>query len=160
MVPLIHFDRLIQNIFSSFMGISLGLIFTGTFIAIIYAYIVRFLTIAYGTVESGFSSLSPNMAMASRTLGKSQIETLLKIELPIVRPAIIAAALLVFVDSMKELPATLLLRPFNFDTLSTHVYTYASLSAIEDAALPALTIVLTGILPIILLNRTLMLKNK
>jgi len=158
MVPLIHFDRAIQNVFSSFLGISVGLIFTGTFVAIIYAYIVRFLTIAYGTIESGFSSLSPNISMASRSLGKSQIETLLKIELPIIKPAIIAAALLVFVDSMKELPATLLLRPFNFDTLSTHVYTYASLSAIEDAALPALTIVLTGILPIILLNRTLMLK--
>ena len=92
-------------------------------------------------------------------MGQSKYSTLLKIQLPIIKPALIMSALLVFVDSMKELPATLILRPFNFDTLATHVYTYASLSQIEEAALPALTIVLTGLLPIILINRELV-RNK
>ena len=96
------------------------------------------------------------MGAASRVLGRSRIQTLLGIQLPIIKPALIAAVLLVFVDSMKELPATLLLRPFNFDTLATHVYTYASLSSLEDAALPAMTIVAVGIIPIIFINRVLM----
>ena len=158
-VPLITLDGLIKNILGQYFNITVGLIFSGTMIAIIYAYVIRFLTISYGTIESGFTSLNPNITAASRVLGQSKYSTLVKIQLPIIKPALIMSALLVFVDSMKELPATLILRPFNFDTLATHVYTYASLSQIEEAALPALTIVIAGLIPIILINRELV-KNK
>lgn len=154
-VPLITLDGFIKNILGQYFDITVGLIFSGTMIAIIYAYVIRFLTISYGTIESGFTSLNPNITAASRVLGQSKYSTLVKIQLPIIKPALIMSALLVFVDSMKELPATLILRPFNFDTLATHVYTYASLSQIEEAALPALTIVIAGLIPIILINREL-----
>lgn len=154
-VPLITLDGLIKNILGQYFDITVGLIFSGTMIAIIYAYVIRFLTISYGTIESGFTSLNPNITAASRVLGQSKYSTLVKIQLPIIKPALIMSALLVFVDSMKELPATLILRPFNFDTLATHVYTYASLSQIEEAALPAITIVIAGLIPIILINREL-----
>ena len=155
-VPVITVDNFLKGLIGDVFGISMGLIISGTAIGVLYAYIVRFLTIAYGTIESGFSALNPDLGAASRVLGRSRIQTLLGIQLPIIKPALIAAVLLVFVDSMKELPATLLLRPFNFDTLATHVYTYASLSALEDAALPAMTIVAVGIVPIIFINRVLM----
>ena len=158
-VPLITLDGLIKNALGQYFNITVGLIFSGTMIAIIYAYVIRFLTISYGTIESGFATLNPDIAAASRVLGQSKYSTLIKIQLPIIKPALIMSALLVFVDSMKELPATLILRPFNFDTLATYVYTYASLSQIEEAALPALTIVATGLLPIILINRELV-KNE
>ena len=158
-VPLITLDGYLKSIFGQYFNITIGLIFSGTMIAIIYAYVIRFLTISYGTIESGFVTLNPDISAASRVLGQSKYSTLLKIQLPIIKPALIMSALLVFVDSMKELPATLILRPFNFDTLATHVYTYASLSQIEEAALPALTIVLAGLLPIILINRELV-RNK
>jgi len=158
-VPLITLDGLIKNALGHYFNITVGLIFSGTMIAIVYAYVIRFLTISYGTIESGFTTLNPDIAAASRVLGQSKYSTLIKIQLPIIKPALIMSALLVFVDSMKELPATLILRPFNFDTLATYVYTYASLSQIEEAALPALTIVATGLLPIILINRELV-KNE
>ena len=155
-IPVITVDNFLKGLIGDVFGISMGLIISGTAIGVLYAYIVRFLTIAYGTIESGFSALNPDLGAASRVLGRSRIQTLLGIQLPIIKPALIAAVLLVFVDSMKELPATLLLRPFNFDTLATHVYTYASLSSLEDAALPAMTIVAVGIIPIIFINRVLM----
>ena len=158
-VPPITLDGLIKNALGHYFNITVGLIFSGTMIAIVYAYVIRFLTISYGTIESGFTTLNPDIAAASRVLGQSKYSTLIKIQLPIIKPALIMSALLVFVDSMKELPATLILRPFNFDTLATYVYTYASLSQIEEAALPALTIVATGLLPIILINRELV-KNE
>jgi iron(III) transport system permease protein len=155
-VPVITVDNFLKGLVGDVFGVSMGLIISGTAIGVLYAYVVRFLTIAYGTIESGFLALNPDLGAASRVLGRSRIQTLLGIQLPIIKPALIAAVLLVFVDSMKELPATLLLRPFNFDTLATHVYTYASLSALEDAALPAMTIVAVGIVPIIFINRVLM----
>ena len=92
--------------------------------------------------------------MAARTLGQNTSHTLLKINVPLLKPVLISAALLVFVDCMKELPATLLLRPFNFETLATTVYAYASREVFEDSALPALTIVLAGLIPVILLARS------
>jgi iron(III) transport system permease protein len=154
-VPLIAVDGVLRNIFGQYFNITIGLFLSGTLMAIIYAYIVRFLTISFGTIESGFATLNPDITAASRSLGKSKFSTLIKIQLPIIKPALIMSALLVFVDSMKELPATLILRPFNFDTLATNVYTYASLSDIGNASLPAMTIVVAGLFPIILINREL-----
>ncbi len=113
------------------------------------AYTIRFLAASLGAVEAGLSKISRNIDAAARTLGASMSETLFRVHLPLLRPALGAAALLVFVDSMKELPATLLLRPFNFDTLSTHVFTLVSLYRYEEAGLSALTIVAVSLAPVL-----------
>ena len=99
--------------------------------------------------------MTPNVAAAARTLGRSPLAAFFEVHLPILRPALVSASLLVFVDCMKELPATLILRPFDFETLATSVFTLASLDQLEESALPALTIVATGLVPVILLSRTL-----
>ena len=120
-----------------------------------FAYTVRFLAISQGAIESGLTRISPNLDYAARTLGRTTFGTLFEIHLPLIRPALAAGAILVFVDSMKELPATLLLRPFNFDTLATRVYTLASLDLFEESALAALAIVMIGLLPVLMLHRTI-----
>ena len=106
----------------------------------------------WSPLQDGLTRISPNLDAAARTLGETAFSTLWRVHLPLLTPAIGAAALLVFVDTMKELPATLLLRPFNFETLATHVYSYAALEQFEQAALGALTIVLIGLLPVLLLH--------
>ena len=136
-------------------GISTGLLLSGSIAAVTYAYVVRFLAISLGTVESGLEKVTPNLAAVARTLGRGPIAAFREIHLPLLRPALVSAALLVFVDCMKELPATLILRPFDFETLATMVFTLASLDQLEESALPALTIVAAGLLPVILLSRTL-----
>ena len=124
----------------------------GGIVALFFAYTIRFLAISVGSVESGLEKITPNMDMASRTLGSGPFSTLCRIHFPLLRPALIAGSILVFVDTMKELPATLLLRPFNFETLATFVYQYASDELLVECAPAALTIVLAGILPVVLLN--------
>lgn len=148
-------DSGVNAISKVIFGISFGLILTGSAAGIIFAYTVRFLAISQGAIESGLTRISPNLDYAARTLGRTSFGTLCEIHLPLIRPALAAAAILVFVDSMKELPATLLLRPFNFDTLATRVYTLASLDLFEESALAALAIVMIGLLPVIVLHRTL-----
>jgi len=155
LVPLAGIDNFIDGIARASFGFSTGLLLSGTIFAITYAYVVRFMAISYGAIDAGLGQASPNLHMASRILGRTPYRTLREVHLPLIRPAIAAATLLVFVDAMKELPATLLLRPFNFDTLATHVYTYASLETVEEASLSALAIVAVGILPVLLLNRTI-----
>ncbi len=128
---------------------SLGFIaLSGTTTALMFAYIVRFLSLSYGSVEAGFGRVPPAMDMAARSLGKTRLVTLLRVHIPLLRPTLLAAMLLVFVDVMKELPATLILRPFDFETLASLVYTYASLGQIEEAALPALIIIGVGLIPV------------
>jgi iron(III) transport system permease protein len=155
LVPFAAFDNALDTAARELGGFSTGLLLTGTIFSIVYAYVVRFLAISYGAIESGLGRVTPNLAAAARTLGRTATGTLREVHLPLIRPALATAGLLVFVDCMKELPATLILRPFNFDTLATHVYTYASLELLEHSALSALTIVLSGLIPVILLNRTL-----
>jgi len=155
LVPLAQIDNSVDALMRSVFGISTGLILTGTIFSICFAYLVRFLAISYGALETGLGRITPSLDMAARTLGRTAGGTLKDVHLPLLRPALATATLLVFVDCMKELPATLLLRPFNFDTLATHVYTLASLELLEDSALSALTIVVVGIIPVILLSRTL-----
>ena len=104
--------------------------------------------------------LHRTLAAAARTLGRTPLGSLREVHLPLIRPALVSAALLVFVDCMKELPATLILRPFNFETLSTLVYTLASLDQLEESALAALTIVASGIIPVIILSRTMRGKKR
>ena len=136
-----HFSLSAQSFFLS-----------GGVVALFFAYTIRFLAISVGSVESGLEKITPNMDMASRTLGSGPFSTLCRIHIPLLRPALIAGSILVFVDTMKELPATLILRPFNFETLATFVYQYASDELLAECAPAALTIVLAGMLPVILLN--------
>ncbi len=154
LVPLAAFDNALDGAMRSWFGISTGLLLTGSVAALVYAYVVRFLAVSYGSLEAGLQRVTPHLDMASRSLGRTAAGTLRDVHLPLVRPAIATAAILVFVDAMKELPATILMRPFGFDTLATHVYTYASLAQVERGALAALTIVLAGLLPVVLLART------
>lgn len=133
-------------------GIHIGILTSG--IAIVLAYVIRFLAIAAGGAEAGFSRVPMSVDDAARTLGDSPARRLWRIHLPLTRPALAMASLLVFVDCMKELPATLLLRPLGFETLATHLYGDAVRGTYEDAAIAALLIVLAGLLPVVLLART------
>jgi iron(III) transport system permease protein len=152
LIPLAGLDNTIDAAMRSLFGVSTGLVLSGTAFAIVLAYTIRFLAASLGAVEAGLSKVSRNIDAAARTLGATVSEMLVKVHLPLLRPALGAAALLVFVDSMKELPATLLLRPFNFDTLATQVFTLVSLYRYEEAGLSALTIVLVSLAPVLLLH--------
>ncbi|MEM7427627.1 MAG: iron ABC transporter permease [Pseudomonadota bacterium] len=134
------------------LGIGTGLLLSGTSGAIVFAYAVRFFAISQGSQDAGMTRIHRHLDDAARSLGRSPSGLLRDVHIPMLKPAIGAGALLVFVDSMKELPATILLRPFNFDTLATHVYTLASLDLFEEAAPAALSIVLIGLIPVIVLN--------
>ncbi len=155
LIPLAALDRWLDGFSERYFNFDLGLLFSGTVFAILMAYVIRFLAVAFGSVESSMTKVTPTMDMAARSLGYTARETLMKFHLPLLRGGIVAALLLVFVDCMKELPATLILRPFNFDTLATYVYQYASDEQLERCALGALVIVLSGLIPIIILNRYL-----
>ncbi|WBU62716.1 ABC transporter permease [Paracoccus aerodenitrificans] len=146
-------DRSINQFVQQFLGQSAGLILIGSGAALGYAYLVRFLAISVGSVEAGMTRIPRSYDHAARTLGHGPSATLRRVHLPLTRGAIAAAGLLVFVDCMKELSATLLLRPLNFETLATHLYGEAARGTYEEASLAALAIVLVGILPVILLAR-------
>lgn len=153
LVPLAAFDNLVADASRAAFGVSPGLILLGSGAALIIAYLVRFLSIALAGTQSGLARISPRIDDAARSLGAGRRELLRRLHWPLARPAVAAAALLVFVDCMKELPMTLLLRPLNFDTLATLVYGHASRGVFEDGALAALLIVLIGIYPAIMLAR-------
>lgn len=153
--PFGAFDNAVDSFMRATFGISTGLILSGTIIAILFAYVVRFLALAYGTLEAGLGRVTPHMDDAARTLKHGPAQALIKVNLPIIRGSIMTAAILIFVDCMKELPATLLLRPFNFDTLATYVYQFASDELLEECALGAVTIVAAGVIPVILLTRVM-----
>lgn len=130
-----------------------GLILSGTAALLVYAYVCRFLTVSFNSVHAGFQGLSPTLDSAARTLGATPGDVVRRIHVPLLRPSIVAAMLLVFVDAMRELPATLLLRPFNFDTLATRVYWLASDEKLAEASSAALLIIALGIAPALLANR-------
>jgi iron(III) transport system permease protein len=156
LIPLARADNFLSGLAERLTGTATGLIMTGTLIAVSFGYVVRFLAISHGNLETGLEKVTPNLTAAARTLGRSPWRTLIAVHLPLIRPAIVSAALLVFVDCMKELPATLILRPFNFETLATMVYSLASLDQLEESALAALTIVVSGIIPVIVLSRSML----
>ena len=134
-------------------GVSSGLFLLGSGAAVVYAYVVRFLALAVGGIEAGLSRVSPSLDDAARTLGEGSGGRLRRIHLPLLRPALATAALLVFVDCMKELPATLLLRPLGLETLATHLYGEAVRGTYEEAAIAALLIVAAGLIPVVILAR-------
>nr|WP_247654673.1 iron ABC transporter permease [Microvirga sp. HBU67558] len=154
MTPLVGIDNLIGTLWRSLTGERLGLLLMGAAGGIVIAYVIRFLSIATGSLSAGLDRVSPSLEDAARTLGASRREMVRRIQLPLMRPALASAALLIFVDCIKELPATLLLRPLNTETLSTLVYTYASRGRFEDGSLAALVIVLVGLVPVIQLVRS------
>ena len=155
LVPLGHFDNALDAASRKLLGVPLGLLISGTAAALVIGYVARFLALSYRTVDAALSRITPSIEGAARTLGASPVRSLLHVHVPIMRPSVVTAALLVFVDTMKELPLTLILRPFNFDTLATFVYQYASDELLEECALGALTIVAAGIIPIMLMSRTI-----
>lgn len=153
LIPVAALDRSIDAAARDWFGVSTGLLMIGSGAALCYAYVVRFLTMGAGAVESGLTRLPRSFDHAARCLGQSAGGTLRHVHLPLSRTAMATAALLVFVDCMKELPATLLLRPLNFETLSTHLYGEAARGTYEEAAIAALLIVAVGTLPVIALAR-------
>lgn len=155
LVPLTALDFGINDLAEWLGGQGPGLLLTGTLIAIVFGYLVRFVAIAIGSVESSMGKISPSLDMAARSLGQGDGGMLRRVHLPLVRRGLFAGAMLVFIESMKELPAALLLRPFNFDTLATHVYQFVSDEMLERGALGAIVIVLVGLLPLIWVNRSL-----
>lgn len=155
LVPLTALDFGINDLAEWFGQQGPGLLLTGTLTAIVFGYLVRFVAIAIGSVESSMGKISPSLDMAARSLGQGSGGMLRRVHLPLVRRGLFAGAMLVFIESMKELPAALLLRPFNFDTLATHVYQFVSDEMLERGALGAIVIVLVGLLPLIWVNRSL-----
>ena len=134
-------------------GWKSGLLFTGSIAALVYACLVRYLTAALQSVDAALHRVTPHMDDAARILGQTPFGTLRRVHLPLLRRGLLTAALLVFIDVMKELPATLVMRPFNFDTLATQAYTLASDERLAEASTAALTIVVVGLLPLIVLSR-------
>ena len=151
LVPLTMLDKSVGRFFARF-DIDVGLMLTGTVAALVFAYLVRFLTVAYNACHGGLEKVHRRLDDAARTLGAAPRRVLGDIHLPLLRGALASAALLVFIDVMKELPATLILRPFNFETLATRVYRLASDERLAEASTAALAIVLVGIVPIMLLS--------
>jgi len=155
LIPFAWLDNSIDTWARQYFSFSTGLLLSGTLFALIYAYMVRFLAVSLNTVQAGMAKIKPSMEEAGRSLGYRPGQVLRKIHMPIMKGSILTAGLLVFVDVLKELPATLILRPFNFNTLAIRTYELANEERLAEAATPALMIVLAGIIPVILLSRTL-----
>jgi len=153
LIPVTRLDNWLAGQWQLWFGSNPGLLLTGGIAALVYAYLVRFLAVALQSVGSSLSKITPSMDDAARSLGLGQGETLRRVHLPMLRGSLFTAALLVFVDVMKELPATLVMRPFNFDTLATQAYTLASDERLAEASTAALAIVVVGLLPLMALSR-------
>ncbi|WP_197742805.1 iron ABC transporter permease [Lentilitoribacter sp. Alg239-R112] len=155
LVPFAHLDNIIDAWAREHLGFSTGLFFTGSITLLIVAYMVRYMAAALNAFDSGISGIKVNIDAAARVLGRTPKKMLWQIHLPLLRPSLLTALLIVFVDVMKELPATLIMRPFNFDTLAVQAYRLASDERLEAAAVPSLMIVFFGLLPVILLCTTI-----
>ena len=152
LIPIGTIDNAIDSFMRSMFGISTGLLLSGTMTALVFAYLVRFMAVAFGAVESSLVKIKPSLDDASRSLGYGVTKTLIKVHVPMMWGGLLTGAMLTFVDVMKELPATMVIRPFNFDTLAIRVYNLAADERLSEAAGPALAIVLVGIIPVIILS--------
>jgi iron(III) transport system permease protein len=155
LLPLAAFDNALDAWLRARFGLGTGLLLTGSVAALLYAYVVRYFAVAFQPIEAGLARITPAMDASARSLGASPREVFARVHLPLLAPSLAAAALLVFVDVMKELPATLVLRPFNFDTLAVIAYQFAADERLGEAAIPSLAIVAVGVLPVILLSRAI-----
>src|SRR5690606_8932586 len=153
LIPLTRLDNLIAQWWTSAFGVNPGLILTGGIAALVYAYLSRFLSVALQTVESSLGKITQSMDDASRSLGFGRWATLRRVHVAMLRGSPLTPALMVFVDVMKELPATLVIRPYNFDTLATQAHSLASDGRLAEASTAALTIVVVGLLPMFVISR-------
>ena len=149
------FDNTLDTWMREQFGIITGLLLTGTMISLIFAYLVRFLAVTFNTIDAGLTLINRSLDDAAYSLGRGPLATLRLVHLPMLRGSLLTAMVLVFVDVLKELPATLILRPFNVETLAVRVYRLASDERLAEASTAALTIVIIGIVPIILLCRAI-----
>jgi len=155
LVPFGLFDNALDGWMRARFGVSTGLLLSGTIAALVFAYVVRFLAVALSSVEAGLERIRPSIEDAARVLGRSPAGSLATVHLPLLRGSLLSAALLVFVDTMKELPATLIVRPFDFDTLAVRVYNLASDEKLAQASTAALLIVAAGLIPVAVLARAM-----
>jgi len=153
LIPLLWVDRRLMGLLEFLLGQSPGLVLTGTLFALVLAYAVRFLAVALSPLDSGFERVCGKLDEAARSLGLPPRWALVRVNLPLLRGTLLSAGLLVFVDVLKELPLTLILRPFNFDTLATRAFQLASDEQVARSALPALIIIAVGMIPVALLSR-------
>ena len=153
--PFGAFDNAVDAVVREHLGLSTGLLLSGTVAGLVLGYSTRFMSLSYRTLAAGLERVTPSMEGASRTLGSGPGATLRRVHLPLIGPSLLVAGLLVFVDTMKELPLTLIMRPFDFETLATFVFQYASDELLEECAAGALTIVIAGILPVVIISRTI-----
>jgi len=156
LIPVTRLDHVLTGWIESLTGASLGLILTGSIAALVYAYLVRFFAVALQATEAGLTKITPSMDYAARSLGLGPAATLRRVHAPLLWRSALTAALLVFVDVMKELPATFVMRPFNFDTLAVQAFNLASDERLAEASTAALTIVAAGLLPLIVLSRMML----
>lgn len=154
-IPFAWLDHQLIAAAKAWLGIDLGLILSGTLAALLFAYTVRFLAVSLGAVQTGLGKVKPSLDGAARTLGCTPMQVLKQIHVPLMRSSVLTALLIVFVDVLKELPATLILRPFNFNTLAVRAFELASDERLIDAAPASLLIVAVGLLPVILLSRSI-----
>jgi iron(III) transport system permease protein len=155
LVPLAWVDNAVDAWMKAALGVGTGLLLTGSLVALLYAYLVRYFAVAHQPVQAGLARITPAMDASARSLGSPPFDVFRRVHLPLLAPSVFAAGLLVFVDVLKELPATLVLRPFNFDTLAVIAYQLAADERLGEAALPSLTIVLAGVVPVFLLSRAI-----
>ena len=155
LVPFGLFDNALDAWMRERFGIPTGLLLSGTMAALVFAYLVRFLAVALSAVESGLARLKPSLTAAARVLGRTPGQAVREVELPLARGALLTAAVLVFVNTMKELPATLIVRPFDLDTLAVRIYNLASDERLAEASTAALLIVVAGLLPVVALTRAM-----
>jgi iron(III) transport system permease protein len=153
LVPLGRLDNLAAVWLETTFGVKTGLLLTGSITALVYAYVVRFLAVALQTVEAGLAKVTPSMEDAARSLGAGPAGTLARVHAPLVAGSLFTAGLIVFVDTMKELPATFALRPFNFDTLAIEAFNLTKDERLAEAAVPSLVLIAVGLLPLVLLSK-------
>jgi iron(III) transport system permease protein len=153
MLSFVWLDERLAQLLAPVLGIAPGPLLAGSLFALILAYGVRFMAVAHGPIDSAFERIRPSLWQAARSLGAGNAEILWRVSIPLLRTGLLSAALLVFIEVMKEMPATLLLRPFGWDTLATRIFEMTSEGEWERAALPALTLVLAGLIPVVLLVR-------
>jgi iron(III) transport system permease protein len=155
LVPFAHLDNLIDAWARARLAVSTGLLFTGTIWLLVLAYMARFMAVALNAYDAGLATVSPRIDAVARTLGKGPVAVLGRVHLPVVRGSLLGGLLIVFVDTMKELPATMIMRPFNFDTLAVQAHRLAADERLDAAAVPSLVIAGIGLLPVVLLCRAI-----
>jgi len=155
LIPFARADNALDAWLQAHVGISTGLLLTGTIAGLVFAYLVRFLALALNTVEAGLAKINRNLDDAARSLGRGPGGALVRVHVPLMWGSVLTAVILVFVDVLKELPATLILRPFNFETLAVRVYRFAADERLAEASTAALAIVAVGLIPVILLSRAI-----